>query len=476
MTEPDWDLLSSYAGLLALATASIYAGSRGSLTHRKAKAAKGVLEEAEDEDEEEIPERLSSEDAYLFPVIGSVVLLGLYLIVKYFGTEWINWLLQWYFTFAGIGSVGKSLISLARWTVGHTRWKQFHKIQLLLLKGPRELISMSLRTPSLLLLPLGALPSFLYNFGGSSTRRSALLTDILALSFSHNAISLLKLDSFKTGVVLLSGLFLYDVWWVFGTEVMVKVATTLDVPIKLLWTKSLTFSTERGFTMLGLGDIVIPGMFVALALRYDAHRAHRGSPYFRAALFAYVAGLVTTMSVMHFFKKAQPALLYLSPACILSFVITSIVRGELKEAWSWSDDPEETADKASDRQRDVDGTDNESDIKPATASAATRCCTAVPETPFIELRASSRTPQNTCDLQSELLSEGDQCQTLRAVISAVSASFSPIDALADEAAPRHSTRPARHRRLTLLYLGKQYPRSPELAMVHRSNYFAVTVV
>jgi minor histocompatibility antigen H13 len=47
-----------------------------------------------------------------------------------------------------------------------------------------------------------------------------LLTDVLALSFSYNALSLLKLDSFKTGSILLSGLFVYDVWWVFGTDVV----------------------------------------------------------------------------------------------------------------------------------------------------------------------------------------------------------------------------------------------------------------
>lgn len=27
--------------------------------------------------------------------------------VKYVGKEWINFLLQWYFTIAGVGSVGK---------------------------------------------------------------------------------------------------------------------------------------------------------------------------------------------------------------------------------------------------------------------------------------------------------------------------------------------------------------------------------
>ncbi|CCM05708.1 uncharacterized protein FIBRA_07940 [Fibroporia radiculosa] len=110
MTQPDWDVISSYVGLLSLATVSIYAGSHGSVTIRKERPTEGqpMLEGGEDEDEEEIPDRLSASDAYLFPVIGSVVLFGLYLVVKYFGQEWINWLLQWYFTFAGVGSVGKA--------------------------------------------------------------------------------------------------------------------------------------------------------------------------------------------------------------------------------------------------------------------------------------------------------------------------------------------------------------------------------
>ena len=77
-----------------------------------------------------------------------------------------------------------------------------------------------MRTPSLALVPLGAIPSILYTFGGNGARRSAVLTDILALSFSFNALSLLTIDSFKTGCILLGGLFLYDIWWVFGTEVV----------------------------------------------------------------------------------------------------------------------------------------------------------------------------------------------------------------------------------------------------------------
>ena len=62
------------------------------------------------------------------------------------------------------------------------------------------------------------------------------------------------------------------------------------------------------FSMLGLGDIVIPGIFVALMLRFDHKQGFSGSPYFTTNFVAYVLGLVATVSVMHFFDAAQPAL------------------------------------------------------------------------------------------------------------------------------------------------------------------------
>jgi minor histocompatibility antigen H13 len=102
---------------------------------------------------------------------------------------------------------------------------------------------------------------------------------------------------------------------------MIKVATSLDAPIKLLWPKTLSLARERGCTMLGLGDVVIPGTFIALALRYDLFN-HSGAssappemkfpkPYFYASLVAYTLGLIVTTVVMHVFHAAQPALLYL---------------------------------------------------------------------------------------------------------------------------------------------------------------------
>ena len=56
-------------------------------------------------------------------------------------------------------------------------------------------------------------------------------------------------------------------------------AKSFDAPIKLLFPRALVEGSKTApFSMLGLGDIVIPGIFVALVLRYDALH---GSKYFR---------------------------------------------------------------------------------------------------------------------------------------------------------------------------------------------------
>jgi minor histocompatibility antigen H13 len=302
----------------------------------------------EDEDEDDSALQLTAEDAWLFPLLGSVLLVGLFLVVKYLGKEWINWFMSLCFGLAGLYRVPYSFISLAKFTLGTQRWSQFTNHQVKVGFRATQVISFSCRTPSIFIVPLGMIPSALYLFY-CGPKKPILLTNILALCFGHDAMSTLKVDSFRTGSILLSGLFFYDIWWVFGTKVMVSVATSLDLPMKILWPKSTT--VENGNMMLGLGDIVVPGTFVALALRYDHFRYTRDpagifvKPYFVASLVAYVSGLAIAMTIMHVFHAAQPALLYLSPACILSFVFTAWRRGELIEAWRWNDGVSTTSKK-----------------------------------------------------------------------------------------------------------------------------------
>ena len=63
--------------------------------------------------------------------------------------------------------------------------------------------------------------------------------------------------------------------------------------------------SANNFAMLGLGDIVIPGIFIALLLRFDVSLNKNRRTYFYASFLAYFLGLLTTIFVMHVFKAAQ---------------------------------------------------------------------------------------------------------------------------------------------------------------------------
>jgi minor histocompatibility antigen H13 len=50
---------------------------------------------------------------------------------------------------------------------------------------------------------------------------------------------------------------------------MITVAKNIDAPIKLV------FTSAKGASMLGLGDIVVPGILMALALRFDQYMYYK---------------------------------------------------------------------------------------------------------------------------------------------------------------------------------------------------------
>jgi len=179
---------------------------------------------------------------------------------------------------------------------------------------------------------------------------------------------------------------------------MVTVATKLDVPIKLL------IPRPSGLAMLGLGDIVIPGMMVGLALRYDLYlyyarksvrkatltgvkgdvKAEYQSPrggwgerfwggyrvssheenepkveppypdarsfpktYFYASLFGYIIGMVATLAVMQYWDHAQPALLYLVPSVLASLWGTALVKSDIGTMWKFSDSSDGAVEESS---------------------------------------------------------------------------------------------------------------------------------
>lgn len=165
-----------------------------------------------------------------------------------------------------------------------------------------------------------------------------LLQDLFGICLCIVFLDVVKLPSLKVGAVLLSMAFAYDIFfvflspYVFGESVMIKVATgsgprqdeeycekypsdsdcaSTELPMLLLLPQA------GGYSMLGLGDIVLPGLLVALAARYDAH-ANRFD-YFPVALAAYALGLGLANLAVTVFDVGQPALLYIVP-CVLGAI------------------------------------------------------------------------------------------------------------------------------------------------------------
>ncbi|XP_042866227.1 minor histocompatibility antigen H13-like [Penaeus japonicus] len=308
----------AYGSLVVMALIPIFFGSFRSVKHQQQQKAAG-----------EKVDTMTSKDAAMFPIIASCALFGLYIVFTVFSKEYINLLLSSYFFFLGVLALSHVFSPVISGLVPASI--PLESFQLQLVKGDKEkkeyLINYSFTSYDLVCLSVCAVLGVWYLL-----KKHWIANNLLGLAFAINGVELLHLNNVQTGALLLGGLFIYDVFWVFGTNVMVTVAKSFEAPIKLVFPQDLL---EKGldadnFAMLGLGDIVIPGIFIALLLRFD-HSLNRGSnTYFKATFVAYFAGLMMTIFVMHVFKHAQPALLYLVPACLAAPMLLAAVKGDIK--------------------------------------------------------------------------------------------------------------------------------------------------
>lgn len=72
-----------------------------------------------------------------------------------------------------------------------------------------------------------------------------------------------------------------------------------------------------------------PTYFVYSTVTFDFSLNRNRNTYFNASFFAYVLGLSVTIFVMHMFKHAQPALLYLVPACLGIPTLIALINGDI---------------------------------------------------------------------------------------------------------------------------------------------------
>lgn len=323
----------AYGSLVLMALLPIFFGALRSVSCSKSKNAA------------DMPETITSRDAARFPIIASCTLFGLYLFFKVFSQEYINLLLSVYFFVLGVLALSHTMSPLmSRIFPASCPNKQY---QLLFTQGSgeskEEIVNYEFDTKNLVCLVISSVVGVWYLL-----KKHWIANNLFGLAFALNGVELLHLNNVSTGCILLGGLFVYDVFWVFGTNVMVTVAKSFEAPIKLVFPQDLL---EKGleasnFAMLGLGDIVIPGIFIALLLRFDVSLKKNSRTYFYSSFLAYIFGLGLTIFVMHTFKHAQPALLYLVPACVGFPVIVALFKGELTEMFRYEEaSPEEAGSK-----------------------------------------------------------------------------------------------------------------------------------
>lgn len=340
--------------VLVLTTAILYAACHTSLSLREepdlnANSEHGSTSSTTSSEKE----TMRMEDAYQFPIVGSLSLFGLYLAFKYLDKDMVNKIIGAYFAVAGSLAMTMTFSPLIAKVTPQSFQRRFgfdkkfhHPIPML--ENPVHIL-LDFSVNDAVAFGVSVVTCYFY-----LQSRPWYLNNLIGISFCLQGISQFSLGTYKIGAILLIGLFFYDIFWVFGTEVMVSVAKSLDGPIKILFPRSLTRNPETNLldmSLLGLGDIVIPGFFLALMLRFDAHRANLSvtrinyhayfpKPYFIATLWAYVAGLGLTMFIMLKFNAAQPALLYLVPACLGSSMGLALWRGEVKELLDYSEEAE----------------------------------------------------------------------------------------------------------------------------------------
>jgi len=178
---------------------------------------------------------------------------------------------------------------------------------------------------------------------------SWIVQDILGIMFSINMLKVLRLPSLRICTILLSALFFYDIFFVFitplfmegGKSVMVEVATghSSDEQLPMvLRVPHLSHQPSRicyvhTYSLLGFGDILVPGLLVSYAHSFDLVSGIKYKLYWLLTTTAYILGLIATFISLFLMNSAQPALLYLVPFTLVPTILVAWLRGDLPAMW-----------------------------------------------------------------------------------------------------------------------------------------------
>ncbi|XP_022262970.1 signal peptide peptidase-like 2B isoform X2 [Canis lupus familiaris] len=155
-----------------------------------------------------------------------------------------------------------------------------------------------------------------------------VLQDALGVAFCLYMLKTIRLPTFKS-----------------GNSIMVEVATgpsdsatheKLPMVLKVPRLNASPLALcDRPFSLLGFGDILVPGLLVAYCHRFDI-QVQSSRVYFVACTVAYGIGLLVTFMALALMQRGQPALLYLVPCTLITSCALALWRRELGMFWTGS--------------------------------------------------------------------------------------------------------------------------------------------
>ncbi|KAH6596467.1 hypothetical protein BASA50_005172 [Batrachochytrium salamandrivorans] len=110
-----------------------------------------------------------------------------------------------------------------------------------------------------------------------------LFQDIIGMCLITSMLRVINLPNLKVATILLVGLFFYDIFWVFGSKLFTSdgksVMESVALAVGTSETMPMLFRIPRfmddfgSYTMLGYGDLIVPGLVVHMARALDLTHA-----------------------------------------------------------------------------------------------------------------------------------------------------------------------------------------------------------
>ncbi|CAK9208880.1 unnamed protein product [Sphagnum jensenii] len=173
--------------------------------------------------------------------------------------------------------------------------------------------------------------------------------DILGISLILTVLQIVRLPNIKVSTVLLSCAFFYDIFWVFVSPLIFQESVMIVVArgdksngegIPMLLKVPRLYDPWGGYSIIGFGDILLPGLLVSFCLRYDwMAKKNFFNGYFLWTTIGYGVGLFTTYVALNLMDgNGQPALLYIVPFTLGTVILLGWWRKELKDLWNNGED------------------------------------------------------------------------------------------------------------------------------------------